>query len=142
MTMMSHKSYSELIRIPSYEERYEYLKLGGSVGELTFNGHRYLNQKFYSSDPDWQRVKRQVIIRDNGCDMAHEDYPIGKRLIVHHLNPITIDDLIKRDPKIFDLDNLICVSHNTHNAIHYGDISLLALPPVERFAFDTCPWRC
>lgn len=142
MTMMSHKSYSELIRIPSYEERYEYLKLGGSVGELTFNGHRYLNQKFYSSDPDWQRVKREVIIRDNGCDMAHEDYPIGKRLIVHHLNPITIDDLIKRDPKIFDLDNLICVSHNTHNAIHYGDISLLALPPVERFAFDTCPWRC
>lgn len=142
MTMMSHKSYSELIRIPSYEERYEYLKLGGSVGELTFNGHRYLNQKFYSSDPEWQRVKREVILRDNGCDMAHEDYPIGKRLIVHHLNPITIDDLIKRDPKIFDLDNLICVSHNTHNAIHYGDISLLALPPVERFAFDTCPWRC
>lgn len=142
MTMMSHKSYSELIRIPSYEERYEYLKLGGSVGELTFNGHRYLNQKFYSSDPEWQRVKREVILRDNGCDMAHEDYPIGKRLIVHHLNPITIDDLIKRDPKIFDLDNLICVSHNTHNAIHYGDISLLSLPPVERFAFDTCPWRC
>lgn len=142
MTMMSHKSYSELIRIPSYEERYEYLKLGGSVGELTFNGHRYLNQKFYSSDPEWQRVKREVILRDNGCDMAHKDYPIGKRLIVHHLNPITIDDLIKRDPKIFDLDNLICVSHNTHNAIHYGDISLLALPPVERFAFDTCPWRC
>lgn len=142
MTMMSHKSYSELIRIPSYEERYEYLKLGGSVGELKFNGHRYLNQKFYSSDPEWKRVKRQVIIRDNGCDMAHEDYMIGGKVIIHHINPITIEDLMKRDPKIFDLDNLVCVSHNTHNAIHYGDISLLALPPVERVAFDTCPWRC
>lgn len=142
MTMMSHKSYSELIRIPSYEERYEYLKLGGSVGELKFNGHRYLNQRFYSSDPEWKRVKRQVIIRDNGCDMAHEDYMIGGKVIIHHINPITIEDLMKRDPKIFDLDNLICVSHNTHNAIHYGDISLLALPPVERIAFDTCPWRC
>lgn len=141
MTMKMRKSYSELIRIPSYEERYEYLKLGGSVGELTFNGHRYLNQKFYSSDPEWQRIKRQVIIRDNGCDMAHEDYIIGGRVIIHHLNPITIEDLISRDPSIFDLENLVCVSQNTHNAIHYGDISLLALPPVERMAFDTCPWR-
>lgn len=141
MTTKMRKSYSELIRIPSYEERYEYLKLGGSVGELTFNGHRYLNQKFYSSDPEWQRIKRQVIIRDNGCDMAHEDYIIGGRVIIHHLNPITIEDLISRDPSIFDLENLVCVSQNTHNAIHYGDISLLALPPVERTAFDTCPWR-
>ena len=141
MTMKMRKSYSELIRIPSYEERYEYLNLGGSVGELTFNGHRYLNQKFYSSDPEWQRIKRQVIIRDNGCDMAHEDYIIGGRVIIHHLNPITIEDLISRDPSIFDLENLVCVSQNTHNAIHYGDISLLALPPVERTAFDTCPWR-
>lgn len=139
---MSHKSYSELIKIPSYEERYEYLKLGGSVGELTFNGHRYLNQRFYSSDPDWKRVKREVIIRDNGCDMAHEDFPVNSKIIIHHINPITIDDLIKRDPKIFDLDNLVCVSHNTHNAIHYGDVSLLVLPPIERRAFDTCPWRC
>lgn len=139
--MMSHKSYSELIRIPSYEERYEYLKLGGSVGELKFNGHRYLNQKFYSSDPEWKRVKRKVIIRDNGCDMAHEDFMIGGKIIIHHLNPITIDDLVQRNPIIFDPDNLVCVSHNTHNAIHYGDISLLALPPIERVAFDTCPWR-
>ena len=141
MTTKMCKTYSELIRIPSYEERYEYLKLGGSVGELTFNGHRYLNQKFYSSDPEWQRIKRQVIIRDNGCDMAHEDYIIGGRVIIHHLNPITIEDLISRDPSIFDLENLVCVSQNTHNAIHYGNISLLALPPVERTAFDTCPWR-
>lgn len=139
---MSHKSYSELIKILSYEERYEYLKLGGSVGELTFNGHRYLNQKFYSSDPEWKRIKREVIIRDNGCDMAHEDFPVNSKIIIHHINPITIEDLIKRNPIIFDLDNLVCVSMNTHNAIHYGDISLLALPPIERVPFDTCPWRC
>lgn len=137
----NRKSYSELISIPSYEERYEYLKLGGSVGELTFNGHRYLNQKFYSSDPDWKRAKRQAIIRDNGCDMAHEDFMIKGRVIIHHINPITIEDLINRNPSIFDLDNLICVSHDTHNAIHYGDISLLHLPLPERVAGDTCPWR-
>lgn len=140
MTMMS-KSYQELISIPDYLERYEYLKLGGSVGELTFNGHRYLNQRFYTKDPEWKKVKRQVILRDNGCDMAHEDYQIGGRIIVHHINPVTIDDLIKRNPIIFDPENLICVSHNTHNAIHYGDSSLLLLPPVERVANDTCPWR-
>lgn len=140
MTMMS-KSYQELISIPDYRERYEYLKLGGSVGELTFNGHRYLNQRFYTSDPEWKKVKRAVILRDNGCDMAHEDYQIGGRIIVHHINPVTIDDLIKRNPIIFDPENLICVSHNTHNAIHYGDASLLLLPPVERVANDTCPWR-
>ena len=135
------KSYQELISIPDYRERYEYLKLGGSVGELTFNGHRYLNQRFYTSDPEWKKVKRAVILRDNGCDMAHEDYQIGGRIIVHHINPVTIDDLIKRNPIIFDPENLICVSHNTHNAIHYGDASLLLLPPVERVANDTCPWR-
>ena len=139
--MTMSKSYQELISIPDYRERYEYLKLGGSVGELTFNGHRYLNQKFYTSDPEWKKVKRAVILRDNGCDMGHEDYQIGGRIIVHHINPVTIDDLIKRNPIIFDPDNLVCVSHNTHNAIHYGDSSLLLLPPVERVANDTCPWR-
>lgn len=142
MMVKMNKSYQELISIPNYKDRFEYLKLGGSVGELTFNGHRYLNQKFYTKDPDWKRVKRQVILRDNGCDMGHEDYQIAGRIIVHHINPISIDDLIKRNPIIFDLNNLICVSHNTHNAIHYGDSSLLLLPPVERMANDTCPWRC
>jgi len=142
MMKMTRKSYQELVSIPNYEDRYEYLKLGGSIGELTFNGHRYLNQKFYSSDPEWKRIKREVIIRDNGCDMGHEDYPInGGRIIIHHINPITIEDLINRDPSIFDLDNLVCVSHMTHNAIHYGDISLLLLPLPERRANDTCPWR-
>lgn len=139
--MKKSRSYHELADISDFVERYEYLKLGGKVGELTFNGHRYLNQKFYTSDPEWLRVKRQVILRDEGCDMGHPDFPISGRIIIHHINPITIEDLIKRDPKIFDMDNLICVSHKTHNAIHYGDISLLNLPPVERRANDTCPWR-
>ena len=135
------KSYHELISIPGYLDRYEYLKLGGSVGELTFNGHRYYNQKFYSSDPQWLETKKKVILRDEGLDMAHGDYPIHGRILIHHINPITIEELMNRDPIIFDLDNLICVSHKTHNAIHYGDSSLLNLPPVTRMAFDTCPWR-
>lgn len=139
--MKKSKSYTELITLPDYVNRYEYLKLGGSVGELTFNGHRHYNQKFYSSDPQWLETKKRVILRDNGCDMGHIDYPIHGRIIIHHINPITIEQLINRDPIIFDLDNLVCVSHNTHNAIHYGDSSLLHLPPVERAAFDTCPWR-
>lgn len=139
--MKKSKSYTELMTLPDYADRYEYLKLGGSVGELTFNGHRHYNQKFYSSDPQWLETKKRVILRDDGCDMGHIDYPIHGRIIIHHINPITIEQLINRDPIIFDLDNLVCVSHNTHNAIHYGDSSLLHLPPVERAAFDTCPWR-
>lgn len=139
--MKKSKSYTELMTLPDYVDRYEYLKLGGSVGELTFNGHRHYNQKFYSSDPQWLEIKKKVILRDDGCDMGHIDYPIHGRIIIHHINPITIEQLINRDPIIFDLDNLVCVSHNTHNAIHYGDSSLLHLPPVERAAFDTCPWR-
>ena len=139
--MRKSRSYKELADILDYAERFEYLKLGGSVGELTFNGHRYLNQKFYTSDPEWLRVKQQVILRDEGCDMGHPDFPIFGRILIHHINPITIEDLMQRNPVIFDLDNLVCVSHNTHNAIHYGDISLLKLPPVERRANDTCPWR-
>lgn len=139
--MMKSKSYRELSDISDYVKRFEYLKIGGTIGELTFNGHRYLNQKFYTSDPQWLKVKQRVILRDDGCDMGHPDFPIFGRIIVHHISPITIDDLIQRNPKIFDPENLICVSHNTHNAIHYGDISLLKLPPVERRANDTCPWR-
>lgn len=139
--MKKSKSYTELMTLPDYVDRYEYLKLGGSVGELTFNGHRHYNQKFYSSDQQWLETKKRVILRDDGCDMGHIDYPIHGRIIIHHINPITIEQLINRDPIIFDLDNLVCVSHDTHNAIHYGDSSLLHLPPVERVAFDTCPWR-
>lgn len=139
--MKMSRSYHELADISDFVERYEYLKLGGKVGELTFNGHRYLNQKFYTSDPEWLRVKRQVILRDEGCDMGHPDFPIYGKILIHHINPITIDGLIQRNPCIFDLDNLVCVCLNTHNAIHYGDSTLLKLPPVERRANDTCPWR-
>lgn len=139
--MKMSRSYRELSDISDYVKRFEYLKLGGSVGELTFNGHRYLNQKFYTSDPQWLKVKQQVILRDEGCDMGHPDFPIYGKILIHHINPITIDDLIQRKPCIFDLDNLVCVCLNTHNAIHYGDSTLLKLPPVERRANDTCPWR-
>jgi hypothetical protein len=139
--MKMSRSYRELSDISDYVKRFEYLKLGGSVGELTFNGHRYLNQKFYTSDPQWLKVKQQVILRDEGCDMGHPDFPIYGKILIHHIYPITIDDLIQRKPCIFDLDNLVCVCLNTHNAIHYGDSTLLKLPPVERRANDTCPWR-
>ena len=139
--MKMSRSYRELSDISDYVKRFEYLKLGGSVGELTFNGHRYLNQKFYTNDPQWLKVKQQVILRDEGCDMGHLDFPIYGKILIHHINPITIDDLIQRNPCIFDLDNLVCVCLNTHNAIHYGDSTLLKLPPVERRANDTCPWR-
>lgn len=139
--MMKSKSYRELSDISDYVKRFEYLKIGGTIGELTFNGHRYLNQKFYTSDPQWLKVKQQVILRDDGCDMGHPDFPIYGKILIHHINPITIEDLIQRNSCIFDLDNLVCVSLNTHNAIHYGDSSLLKLPPVERRANDTCPWR-
>ena len=139
--MKMSRSYKELSVISDYVKRFEYLRLGGSVGELTFNGHRYLNQKFYTSDQQWLKVKQQVILRDEGCDMGHPDFPIYGKILIHHINPITIDDLIQRKPCIFDLDNLVCVCLNTHNAIHYGDSTLLKLPPVERRANDTCPWR-
>ncbi len=139
--MKMSRSYKELSDISDYVKRFEYLRLSGSVGELTFNGHRYLNQKFYTSDPQWLKVKQQVILRDEGCDMGHPDFPIYGKILIHHINPITIDDLIQRNPCIFDLDNLVCVCLNTHNAIHYGDSTLLKLPPVERRANDTCPWR-
>ena len=139
--MKMSRSYKELSEISDYIERFEYLRLGGSVGELTFNGHRYLNQKFYTSDPQWLKVKQQVILRDEGCDIGHPDFPIYGKILIHHINPITIDDLIQRNPCIFDLDNLVCVCLNTHNAIHYSDSTLLKLPPVERRANDTCPWR-
>lgn len=138
---MKSKSYRELSDISDYVKRFEYLKIGGTIGELTFSGHRYLNQKFYTSDPQWLKVKQQVILRDDGCDMGHPDFPIYGKILIHHINPITIEDLIQRNSCIFDLDNLVCVSLNTHNAIHYGNSSILKLPPVERRANDTCPWR-
>ena len=140
VVLMIIKSYSELIRIPTYKERFEYLKLNGIVGKDTFGYDRYLNQAFYNS-PEWRRFRRDIIIRDNGCDLACEGYEIRGKIILHHINPLTQDDLINRREVLFDPENIICVTHNTHNAIHYGDANLLITGPIERTANDTCPWR-
>lgn len=117
-----NKSYSELIQFSTWRERLDYLYLGDNkIGDATFGGHRYLNQRFYSS-PEWKEIRRNVIIRDNGCDMGIQDYPIynQSKILIHHINPITIDDLLGRSPLALDPNNLICVSFNTHQMIHYG----------------------
>ena len=137
---MSIRTYSELITIPTFEERFEYLQLKGSVGKDTFGYDRHLNQVLYRS-PEWKRLRNQIIIRDCGCDLACEGYDIHSKVLIHHLNPITVEDVLARSRKVFDPDNLVCVSHNTHNAIHYGDVDLLATGPIIRTKNDTCPWR-
>ena len=141
MIMMTNtKRYSELINIPTYEERFKYLQLKGAIGNDTFGYDRYLNQILYNS-PEWKRLRNQIIIRDNGRDLGCEGYEIYGRILIHHMNPITVENIVSRDPIVFDPENLICVSHNTHNAIHYGDENLLIMAPVERTKNDTCPWR-
>lgn len=137
---MSIKTYSELITIPTFEERFEYLQLKGSVGKDTFGYDRYLNQVLYRSS-EWKRLRNQIIIRDGGCDLACDGYDIYGKVLIHHLNPITVEDVLARSRKVFDPDNLVCVSHNTHNAIHYGDVDLLVTGPIIRTKNDTCPWR-
>ena len=135
------KSYQELIRLKTFEERFEYLKLNGAVGISTFGSHRVWNQILYSSQ-EWKRFRNQVIIRDNGCDLAMDGYSIeGDRIIIHHINPLTIEDVQNRDRKIFDIDNVVCVSHRTHEAIHYGDRELLPGIPIERCPGDTLCWK-
>ena len=137
---MSIKTYSEVIMLPTFAERYQYLKIGGKVGEETFGYDRYLNQTLYRS-AEWKRFRRDMILRDNGMDLACDGYEIGGVILLHHINPLTSKDIIRRDPKIFDPENVICVSLNTHNAIHYGDESLLITEPIIRTPYDTCPWR-
>ena len=134
------KTYSELITFLTYEERFRYLQLKGAVGKDTFGYDRYLNQILYNSQ-EWKRFRDKIIIRDNGCDLACEGYDIHGRILVHHINPIRVDDVVNRNPIVFDPENVVCVTHNTHNAIHYGDESLLILAPVERTKNDTCPWK-
>lgn len=137
---MSIRTYSELITIPTFEERLKYLQLKGSVGKDTFGYDRYLNQVLYRST-EWKRLRNQIIIRDSGCDLACDGYDIYDKVLIHHLNPITVEDVLTRSRKVFDPDNLVCVSHNTHNAIHYGDVDLLVTGPIIRTKNDTCPWR-
>lgn len=145
------RSYSELIKIPTFEERFDYLRLDGIVGKETFGYDRYLNQILYNSQ-EWRRFRNGIIIRDNACDLAHEDHEIpswknkdgricGPKILIHHINPITVDDIVNRRPIVFDPENTITTILSTHNAIHYGDESLLPKAPVERSQNDTCPWR-
>ena len=135
-----NRSYADLKRIHSFQERYEYLKLDGVVGNSTFGFDRYLNQALYTSKR-WLQVRNEVIFRDEGCDLGVPGYEIEKGLLIHHMNPITIEDLEERKDCVFDPEFLICVSSRTHNAIHFGDKSLLRTLPKERSPGDTCPWR-
>lgn len=139
---MERKNYKELIELPTFEERYRYLKLDGVVAYETFGSDRYLNQKFYRST-EWKLFRRDVLIRDMGCDLGIEDRPIYGRVIIHHMNPISVEDLKDNDlERLMNLDEVICTSMLTHDAIHYGDESLL-MPtnPVVRYEYDHIPWR-
>lgn len=137
---MSIKTYSELIRLPTFEERFEYLKLKGPVGKDTFGHDRYLNQVFYTSQ-EWRRLRDKIIIRDNGCDLGIEGREIGGKIYIHHLNPLAVNDILAHSEYLVNPEYLICTSFETHNAIHYGDINLLPRNPIERKRNDTCPWR-
>ena len=139
MGMMS-KTYSELITIPTFIERYRYLRIPRFIGEETFGYDRYLNQAFYTSK-EWRAFRHEIVTRDLGCDLAIEDREIGGSITIHHINPITPDDIINGGPLLFDPENVVCVSDNTHKAIHYGDESLLITEPMVRTRFDTCPWK-
>ena len=134
------RTYSELITLPTFEERYEYLKIGGTVGEETFGFDRYLNQSFYKTK-EWLRIRDHVIVRDQGCDLAMIDREIRGKILIHHMNPITKEDIVRRSKYLLDPEYLICTVKNTHDAIHYGDESLLIKAPIERQKNDTCPWR-
>lgn len=138
--MRQIKTYSEMLRYNTFLERFRYLKLTGAVGAITFGYDRYLNQALYKS-PEWLSIRDKIIIRDNGCDLGIEGREIDKGIIVHHINPISKEDILERNPLLFDPENLICVSKCTHDAIHYGDEDLLVLMPIIRAKNDTCPWK-
>lgn len=134
------RTYSELILLPTFEERFEYCKLNGLVSEPTFGYDRYLNQIFYKT-PEWRSLRNRIILRDNGCDLADPDHPLDRYVYIHHLNPITKKDILDRSPFALDPENLICVSKLTHDAIHFSSADLLPKPMVERRPGDTCPWK-
>lgn len=135
------KCYSEMMELPTIEERFNYLRLNGAVGIETFGCQRHINQNLYTKDYRWKQLRNQIIIRDDGCDLAIPEFKIYGKVIVHHINPITVEDFMNNSPDIFDPENLVCVSFNTHQAIHYGDESLLPQLPIERTRNDTCLWR-
>lgn len=145
--MDTYLTYSELIKLPTLVQRYNYLRLGGTVGEETFGFNRYANQQLYKSY-EWKQFRDAIILRDNGCDLALEPYYIGGfnsrwhgKIYIHHLNPLTMDDIINRSDKIFDPENVVCASFNTHQAIHFGDIRMLPSDPVIRKPNDQSPWK-
>ena len=138
---MSIKVYSEFIMLPTFEERYNYLKLDGKVGEETFGLDRWLNQLFYKKDPDWLSIRDKIIIRDNGCDLGVSGREIHSRILIHHMNPITKEDILCRSEFLLNPEYLVCTTKNTHDAIHYGDENLLVKDPVKRYKNDTCPWK-
>ena len=140
MIQMSIRTYSELITLPTFEERFRYLQLGGKVGEDTFGHDRYLNQMFYTSD-EWRRIRRDIIVRDNGCDLGIQDREIHGLIIIHHMNPITIEDIINRSEFLLNPEYLISTVKNTHDAIHFSDERILITDPIERRPNDTCPWK-
>ena len=135
-----YRTYAELITIPTFEERYEYLKLNSRVGKSTFGFDRYLNQMFYKCD-EWKAARRKIILRDNGCDLGCKDFEIHGPFLIHHIREITADDIRERRPICFNQNNLITTRLQTHNAIHYGDKSLLVVAPIVRTRNDTCPWK-
>ena len=137
---MKTKTYNECMKLKTFDERFTYLQLRGLVGEETFGYSRYLNQILYRS-PEWKALRQQVILRDNGCDLAMEGYEICGKILIHHINPISLKDIEERDPKVFDMNNLITVSFMTHQAILYGSKDLILLDQVERNPNDQCPWR-
>lgn len=137
---MKIRTYSELMKFDNFIDRYNYLKLGGKVGEETFGFDRYLNQQFYKSK-EWLRLRDEIIIRDNACDLGMPDREIPSRIIIHHMNPITKNDIINQTEFLLNPEYMICVTKRTHDAIHYGDESLLFTGLVERTKNDTCPWR-
>ena len=138
--MTGTKCYSELIKLKTFEERFQYLKIDGIVGRRTYGADRIFNQAFYHSI-EWKRLRRDIIARDNGCDLAIDDREIFDRIIVHHINPMTIEQLEEGGPELFDMENFICCSHNTHEAIHYGDESMLVKTNfIERKPGDTKLW--
>lgn len=140
-TQKTIRTYTELMKLPTFKERYEYLKIGGKIGEETFGYDRYLNQIFYTSD-EWKSIRNQVITRDGGCDLGHPDYEInGYHIIVHHMNPITKEDILNRSEILLNPEYLITTIKPTHDAIHYGDSSLLPIEPIVRTKNDTCPWK-
>ena len=138
--MTNIRTYSELITLPTFEERFEYLRVDGIVGEETFGSRRYINQKYYTSS-EYKRLRRIILLRDNGLDLGVEDHQINGIIVIHHMNPITIEDILNHSPLAWDPEYLISVSALTHKAIHFSNIELLPKPVVERKPNDTCPWR-